>query len=738
MKNKIALFAFLFFSVSLFAQTVYPVLNIGVTKNTFTFRQPWVGGMNAPQLTQGDLNGDGLNDLFAFDRCGDKSMVFLNNGTHSDTAFDYKPIQDLTFPDLQKYAQLRDYNHDSVPDIFTWTPTGNRLFKGISNWNTVSFQLLNPLLLYQDNPSYSNMFSLADDFSPFVDVNGDGDIDFLTFGLTSSVEYFENQTVELGLPYDSIRFAAPATCWGHFIEDAAFSSIHLVSCKTDEGGIVQNQDNGARHAGGSTIYAYDEKHDGDIDLVIGDFGWEKLAYLENCGSNLNADMCVIDSVFPSCNISNDGIAFPTAFGVDADNDNLTDMLVTPNPTAGTADIKNINYYHNTGDTACPFEFVSDSFLVSQMLDFGTDSKPALFDYNSDGLLDMVIGNYGYYRPFQTYLSELALLENTGTNVNPKYNLRDINYSNLAQYNLVAIHPAFGDLDGDGYKDLLVGDLNGNLHFLKSPATSSVTFNSMTSPMFMNIDVGQYSAPFIYDLNNDGLNDIISGRKDGKLTYFWNYGTTTSPLFSMDSVNSNFGGINVTQSGSSEGYSQPFITSDNSGNGILYVGSNKGVVYKYAMDSTKLRSGPFTLLDANALQFDVGAKSAVAVADLNNDGKTDYVAGNARGGLMFFSEALLDTSVLLSISNLNTTNEQFSFEVYPNPASSQITLRFNEPQIPEIQSLTLCDLLGRNFPSEIKSKNHNEIIIGAENIPNGLYVIILNNNFQLAKKVLISK
>lgn len=735
MKNKITLIIFLFLAAGrIFSQTVYPVLNIGVTKSTFTFRQPWCGGMNAPQLTQGDLNGDGLNDLYAFDRSGDKSLVFLNNGSNSDTAFDYKPLQDLTFPDLQHHAQLRDYNHDSVPDIFTWTPTGHKLYKGIRNFNTVSYQLVNSLLLYQDNSNYTNMFSLTDDFSPFVDVNGDGDIDFLTFGLTSSVEYFENQTVELGLPYDSIRYAAPNTCWGHFIEDAAFSSIHLISCKTDKANLgAQAEEDASRHSGGSTIYAFDRHNDNDIDLIIGDYGWEKLAYLENCGTNVNAAMCTIDSVFPSCNISNNGIVFPTAFGVDADNDNLTDILVAPNPTAGTADIKNINYYRNTGDTSCPYQFVSDSFLVSQMLDFGTDSKPVVFDYNNDGLLDIVVGNYGYYRPFQTYQSELALLENTGTNTNPKFNLRDLNYSNLAQYNIVGAHPTFGDLNGDGYKDLLVGDLNGNLSYFKSPATSTVIFGTLNASQFMNIDVGQYCAPFILDINNDGLNDILCGRKDGKLTYLWNYGTPTNPLFSMDSANTYFGGINVTLSGSTEGYSQPFITTDSAGNKFLYVGSNRGIVFKFQIDHTKLRGGTFSTLNTDVLQFDVGAKSVIAIADMNNDGKTDYITGNSRGGLMYFSEALLDSSVLLSVVDLPSVN--FNYQIYPNPASSTVTLQITDLSF-EIKTIVFYDIWGRAHSVPFISAGNGTATLSTINLPSGLYIVILNNNFSKVKKLIV--
>ncbi len=736
MRPKAILLLILLTGQLIYAQNIYPVLNIRVTKNQLPLRQPWSGGLNSPQLTQGDIDGDGWPDLFAFDRGGDKSLVFINNRTHSDTSFDYKPQYDNTIPELQSNAQIRDYNYDSIPDIFTYTPTGTKLYKGRKNGNTISWDIVSPLLLYQDNLTYSNMFSLPDDFSPFVDVNNDGDLDFLTFGLGSSVQYFENQTIEFGLPYDSIRFASPINCWGHFMEDAAVSSIHLVSCKTDESS-ADSEEDPSRHAGGSSIFAFDNGYDNDKDLIIGDFGWEALTYLENCGSNLNADMCSIDSIFPSCDISNDGIIFPTAFGVDADNDNLMDILVAPNPRAGTSDVRNINYYKNTGDTSCPYQFISDTFLVNQMLDFGTDSKPALFDYNSDGNIDIVVGNYGYFRPFQTYLSELALLENTGTNTEPKFNLRELNYSNLSQYLYVAIHPAFGDLDGDGFKDLLVGELNGVLHFFKNPGTNIVSFNNLTAGQFMGIDVGQYSAPFIYDINNDGLNDLLCGRKDGKISYFWNYGTSTNPQFSMDSSNSSFGAINVTASGSPEGYSQPSIIRDTSGNNFLYVGSNRGMVFKYQIDPTKLRSGAFNLLSNNVLQFDLGTKASVAIGDLNNDEKKDYIAGNSRGGLMYFSEALLDSSVLLSVKDDIKEQENWDFKVFPNPASSKITIALTQNKQVEIKSFTMHDLLGRTYFMQPTSNGNNQWTVETMDLPNGFYVLTLNNDFRSVKKILIN-
>ena len=39
--------------------------------------------------------------------------------------------------------------------------------------------------------------------------------------------------------------------------------------------------------------------------------------------------------------------------------------------------------------------------------------PTFFDYNNDGLKDLVIGNYGYHNPNDNPTSSLALLENIG-------------------------------------------------------------------------------------------------------------------------------------------------------------------------------------------------------------------------------------------------------------------------------------------------------------------------------------
>ncbi len=58
----------------------------------------------------------------------------------------------------------------------------------------------------------------------------------------------------------------------------------------------------------------------------------------------------------------------------------------------------------------------------------------------------------------------------------------------------------------------------------------------------DIDAGYYSAPIIYDWNNDGDKDLLVGQNNGNngyITYYENVGSNSSPTFSSG-VNLNAG------------------------------------------------------------------------------------------------------------------------------------------------------------------------------------------------------
>lgn len=101
MKNIVGFVSLICIVIFVQAQSpVYRVISIPSIKNNQTLKQPWTGGLNAPQFSPIDLNGDNLKDLFVFDRAGDKVLTFINTGSGNDTAYTYAPQYESLFPAL--------------------------------------------------------------------------------------------------------------------------------------------------------------------------------------------------------------------------------------------------------------------------------------------------------------------------------------------------------------------------------------------------------------------------------------------------------------------------------------------------------------------------------------------------------------------------------------------------------------------------------------------------------------
>jgi len=717
----------------LLAQPFFQTLSIPVSKNNIALKNAWVGGMDAPQFSPADLDNDGKPDLFVFDRGGNKAYTFLNKG---NGIYEYAPKHEAMLPEMENWALMRDYNKDGVPDIFCWANAGIKVYRGKRNNGVLSFDfitakydtngtLVSDLLTFNNNGFAVNVYVLTDDIPGLVDVNGDGDMDVLAFGnFATSVEYYENQSVERGFGADSLIFDADFLdlCWGKFLEGALSNTISLASCKM---GGMEGSDAG-RHAG-STICAFDKEGDKDMDLLLGDIAYNTMIYLKNGGDSADATMVSYDTIFPAYNTPINMPVFPAAYLIDADDNGVNDLLVAPNARGSFRNIKNVMWYKNIGsNTNYDFRYQTDSFLVSDILDFGSNSKVAVFDYNGDGLLDIFIGNDTYYtQQFQTSKSQMALLENVGTANNPAFKIVTDDYANIGNFLLRQLQPAFGDLDGDGKKDLLLGDASGFLHFFKNTGSTVANFAAMTSPQYFNIDASVNAAPFVYDVDGDGDNDLVVGRKDGTINWYINFGTSNSPNFRKDSAVLEFGKIRLQGQYEIEGSAQPFIYKQNDSL-FLYIGSNRGAVFKYYVAPSQLRGGAFALLDSNLLGKDVGQKSTIAVSDFNGDGKPDFVVGNSLGGLNFFSSIQVDPNEIQE-----KLNPEFTWSLFPNPTRNQI---FIYSQNPEVSIAEIYSSMGELVSKETFSGS---ISISTEKISSGVYFVkVLQSGGSTTKRLIV--
>ena len=138
-----------------------------------------------------------------------------------------------------------------------------------------------------------------------------------------------------------------------------------------------------------------------------------------------------------------------------------------------------------------------------MIDVGTAAHPAFADVNADGLIDLVVGNYGFYTFINSQAtftnSRLFLYLNVGTLAAPAFQLTDSDWTGLSQFapQDYDFSPTFGDIDSDEDLDLLVGNNLGGVYCYRNTAgpNQPMILEYDTDPMWLALDViGSVSSP----------------------------------------------------------------------------------------------------------------------------------------------------------------------------------------------------------------------------------------------------
>ena len=709
--------------------------------NGTIMKNPWAGGLNFLQVSDIDLNYDGIMDLFVFDRTGDKVSTFINGGTANTVDYTYDHQYVSKFPKLDSWALLRDYNCDGKMDIFTHTNLGIQVFKNDGDaLNGLHFTLAKHTLYsyYIDGtpPSnYLNLYVTSTDIPAIYDVDNDGDIDVLTFDFAGSkMQWNKNFSLENYGTCDSLNyFMLVDECFGDFEENFSNNSVTLDVCSASQhipDTLQTNDFRSSRHSGSCTLCA-DLNGDTLRDLILGDISFGNITFLENGGTLQMADMIAQQTSFPNNTTPVSAPIFPCSFYVDVNNDSVRDLLVSPNANTCSISDKSLWWYKNTNtDDSAHFEFQQMNFLQNEMIEVSEGAYPSFVDFNSDGLTDIIIGNYGYPDNGCVYTSKLTALKNIGTFTQPKFELFSKDYASLGALNLQNLVPAFGDLDGDNDKDMIIGASDGRIYYYQNVAAPGLTANySLNNSLFSGMLFGQYCAPQLIDVNRDGKLDILSGRSNGKLNYYKNIGTITNPIFSADSANYFFGNVNVIPPNVTNGFSFPCMF-ENNGHYELLVGSANGKIYHYSNIDNNL-NGSFVLLDSTFQDMYEGLRCALAVSDINNDTQLDLIVGNYSGGVSFFiGDSLAGTQKLVSLSLNN------EIKLYPNPAKEQLFFMMNDLLKLQFINLEVYSIQGQRMYSENFIPGSLDVI-STQNLPSGIYFCKLSNsNFVFTSKFVI--
>ena len=659
---------------------------------------PWVGGLTAPQWSAFDADLDGDDDLFAFDRDGSRVLMF-----------ERIPGGDLTlrkdwtegWPDMVDWCLLRDYNCDGKPDIFTSHQNGIRVFTNTTqseegpSFDPEPVTLFATFDLIGSNPSDLPVICLGMDLPAIMDHDDDGDLDIITFTETASTLYrFEGQT-PCGLDLECTN-----RCYGMLAEAAENNALFIgddFECSfnvENPGMVVSDVSRTGLHAGGA-LTSLQLEPGGPKDLIISDVTYpEALAVVLEVGPSSLDSATHVDPTFPS-NLYGDQAVnlarFPAAFHLDVDQDGVRDLLFSPNTPLETNDDESVHFFRNTGTEDEPaWQFITNNYLQDGMVDLGRGAYPSFHDFDGDGLLDLAVANKERYEGVDQTPAAVAVFRNAGTTTEPQFDLVDLDWIALEDFQIESPYPAFGDLDGDGDLDVLVGDELGRIHEFTNVAPAGAwpefTLTALSIPEDGSgeaIDVGQFATPQLHDMDGDGDLDMVVGEKNGTLTLFERTSVGSWSKYISPIHGENWGNILVDNLLGINGYSVPALTPTSEGLRI-FVANETGTVQDFGLASDNWDA---ELLEVNDAVFGgrEGFRCAAAIADVNNDGLLDALVGIQNGGLLAYSSStdtlIVDAAALPA----------WEWQVMPNPGRDAFRWRSAQPWSGE---LTAWSVTGR--------------------------------------------
>jgi hypothetical protein len=705
--------------------------------------------LNFPQISDIDLDGDGDKDLFLFDRSGNKVVTLLSNAAQGQNSYTFTHHFDGVYPfsELKEWALLRDYNGDGKEDIFSYSLGGFACYKNTSVNGNLSFVEVDTLVRSNYYPTDANLYVTQVDIPGIEDLDGDGDLDVITFSIFGNyMEHHRNLSMEKYGTADSLEFEVYNRCWGFFAENLNNNSVFLnticnyntpnpqlalqigdatAALRAGQHQGHEPQGEGERAHVGSTNLPIDLDGDGDKDLLVGDVLANTLLALTNGADLDSAYMVAQDSLFPNYDQSVDVDIFPAPFYEDVDFDGKRDLLVAPNSESLSENEHSVWYYRNTGTDIAPvFDFQQDDVFQADMLDLGEGAHPVPFDFDGDGLMDLLVGNYGYFVPGGVYPCKIAALRNTGTANAPAFTLVDDDYMDLSTSGIGnAMHPAFGDLDGDGDKDMLIGDLQGKLHYFRNDPVGTTAQFTLDEPTILavvngdtiQLDVGMFATPQLFDVDADGDLDLLIGERNGNVNYYRLLDPAPDQLWEL--VNDSIGGFTVAEYWNVTGYSVPFMYLNHEGQRELLSGTESGWLRQYNNIDGNV-DGVWNLVDSTWQDVREGKLTAVALYDFNGDEYMDAVIGNYRGGISYWRN-----DFAAAVGSLQDVTDEEAFSLMPNPTAGSTTVVVNVPHRDglRIEVLNGVGQLLMNDPVR-----NRRVELDSRDLSPGVYMVRLND------------
>ena len=285
-----------------------------------------------------------------------------------------------------------------------------------------------------------------------------------------------------------------------------------------------------------------------------------------------------------------------------------------------------------------------TFTGAAVSDYFGGSVASAGDVNGDGFADVIVGakgaDGGGVNRGQAYIYY------GGASMN---NTADVTFTGAANSDWLgfSVAPA-GDVNGDGYADVIVGALyastnNGQAYIYYGGAsmnnTADVTFTGAAD----NDSFGFSVAP-AGDVNGDGYNDVIVGAKDASSTngqaYIYYGGAsmnnTADVTFTGVAAADDFG-IDVASAGdvNGDGYNDVIVGAYLAGVGDI----GEAYIYYGGVSMNNTADVTFT----NAADTNIGKNIIASADDVNGDGYDDVMAISDGSAKVFYGGASMDNT-----------------------------------------------------------------------------------------------
>lgn len=270
-----------------------------------------------------------------------------------------------------------------------------------------------------------------------------------------------------------------------------------------------------------------------------------------------------------------------------------------------------------------------------LIDVGSYSTPCFGDVDGDGDLDLLVGNDN---------GTIIAFRNDGTKNAPLWTLvgpvPDATGARIKVWYNSA--PALMDIDGDGDLELFVGEYYGTILYYRNTGSKTAPVWTAMGPLKdgggNTIDVGYNSMPAFADINGDGLKDLLIGEYYGKVITYRNTGSKTAPVWTLVGPLTDAGGGTL-----SVGYNSApaFVDIDGDGDLDLFVGEYYGTIQFYRNTGTQtvpVWTAVGAVTDSTGTGVDPGYSSAPTFADINGDGDLDLFIGEYYGGIYYYENA----------------------------------------------------------------------------------------------------